>query len=347
MLAQLVLIVCMFQPDPSKGGRISGTVVNGTGGKAMPCQTMVMLRVLVDGQLVPLREEPADAQGRFVFRNLPVGMGHQYSPGANRDGIHYPGPRIRLTPQSPYAAVELTVYDAVQEPSPLVIRRQEIRVRPTEGALHVNESILVENPSTTSYVGRSEQDGANPVTLQLAIPSDFEQITFDEEFFGRRFWLSQGRLITGIPWTPGQREVKFHYVLRNTERRRTWQRPLDLPCSDLRLCVCDSEGKVACSLGPPTAEQGGELVFESRGKTLPAGHLVRLELGQLPLSWIVYARWSAPVVLIGLMAASWVALKRRQTVFRKGDGQGGESLVLLPAGKGGQYRGRRGKPRAA
>ena len=135
------------------------------------------------------------------------------------------------------------------EPCPLIIRRQRISLYPEPGLLRVVESLLIDNPSSCCYVGAAIADNTAPVTLRLAIPETFTTVTFDEEFFGRRFSLRSGMLGTGIPWTPGSRELKFSYVLPNNLRSYVWQRLLDVPCEDLRVEVHgETPDEVACNL---------------------------------------------------------------------------------------------------
>jgi hypothetical protein len=314
-VATLLLLACPAlagQLDPS-GGVVCGTVVNASGGKKVPCQSTVVLRVQAEGQFVPFRETAADAQGNFRFDRLPVGDAYRYLIGANRHGIHYPGPRIHLTAGQRYATVELTVHDAVTQPDPLLIRRYEITLCPEAGALRVTEAMLVVNPSSTCYVGEAGADGAEPVTLQLAIPSDFERTTFGEEFYGRRFGVKDGKVVTSIPWPPGQRELKFTYVLRNAQRQLLWERPLDLPCSDVRVRVrTEKADEVTCDLPPEEGETSGDVVFRSSGAPLPAGHVIRVTLGHLPVPWMAYARWLAIAVLAGLVASACIVVVRRR-----------------------------------
>jgi hypothetical protein len=298
--APFILAACsvLAQPAPSGEGSIGGIVLNGSDGRSPVAGAEVVLRVNVDGQFMTAAETVTGADGRFDFAPLPLRSDLEYLPGANRGGIHYPGERIRLGPGRPRASVELVVYDTVAEPSPLVARRHEILVRPAPGALEVTETILVDNPTARSYVGRPASEGGEPVTLELAIPSDFERVTFDREFFGRRFTQAGGKLVTGVPWPPGTREVKFTYLLHNAERHRVWERPLDLPCPNLRLSVAtDKPGEVSCNLGRGSTQSDGQVAFECDERTLPAGYVVRLEMGRLPVSWMVYGRWVALAVL--------------------------------------------------
>jgi hypothetical protein len=292
------------------GGVISGTVVNASDDQLAPCQAEVVLRIEADGQFIPFRETQSDAQGRFRFERLPVGDGYCYLAGGNRHGMHYPGPRVQLNTAEPQATIELKVYDAAEGPSPLVLKKCEIWLKPEADALRVTERMLIDNPSNTSYVGQSAVDGDEPVTLQLAIPAGVERTTFDKEFFGRRFAVKNGKLTTGIPWPPGQRELQYTYVLRNAGGHRLWERPLDLPCADLVVRVrTDKPDEVACDLPPLAAEKDGEVAYRSDGE-LPAGHLLRIAVGRAPVPWTTYARWTAVGLLLTAVAGAGYTIAR-------------------------------------
>ena len=169
---------------------IEGVVVRAADHTPVP-RAEVVLRAKVDGQLLPVAETTADAQGRFRFAQLPADGATVYLPGANRGGIHYPGPSVRLSSLRRRAEVTLAVHDAVTFPNPLVVRRHTITLCPEPGVLRVTESMLIDNPSAACYVGQAAGEDVEPVTLQLAIPADFAQVTFASEFFGRRFSLSR------------------------------------------------------------------------------------------------------------------------------------------------------------
>jgi hypothetical protein len=297
---------------PQPHGSIGGVVLNATRGNAPVPHADVVLRLRAAGQLALFRETKSDAEGRFFFAHLPVGGDFHYLPGANRDGVHYPGPALRLTAEHPHAIVELAVSDAVTDPCPLIIRRQRISLYPEPGALRVDESLVIDNPSTSCYVGAAGPGNAPPVTLRLAIPADFSRVTFGDDFFGPRFSLLDGKLVTSIPWTPGRRQLKFSYVLRNDQRVRVWERSLDLPCEDLRVEVhAENPEQIVCNLPKSLAKAEGLAAFQSAAATLPAGEPIRVQLGRLPVPWTDYARWLSPLVLLGLVAVAGYFMLRR------------------------------------
>ena len=70
---------------------------------------------------------------------------------------------MRLSSQRRRAKVELAVYDAVAFPNPLVVCRHEIVLCPHQNALQVMESILIDNPSQSCYVGAGGDGSARDV----------------------------------------------------------------------------------------------------------------------------------------------------------------------------------------
>jgi hypothetical protein len=350
----LTLAISLFLTGQvaAQTGTIEGVVRNSSKNSTPAAQVDVVLRAAIDGQFVPVAETATDAQGRFEFAELPVGVEQVYLPGANRDGVHYPGARVRLTAVQPHANVTLNIRDTIAEPNPLVVRRHEIEIRTETGVLRVSESMLIDNPGAGTYVGAAKREGMMPVTLQLHVPPDFERITFEQEFFGRRFQLINESLVTDVPWPPGERWLKFTYTLRNEQDYREWKRPLDLPGDQVQVSVEGIDpAHIVCNLPGATANasRGGQ--YEFAGETLPAGFELCVGLGDLPVSWMAHARWLALGVLVMLIAAGSLFIVRRRRIGsrpvnlapRRG------TRKTLPAGTpsrhSGGRRGRKGRSR--
>ena len=296
--------------SPAGEGVVEGIVLRAAGQTPLP-GAEVVLRAKIGGQLLPVAETTADARGRFCFRHLIDDGTCIYLPGANHDGIHYPGPGVRLSSPRQRAEVRLTVYDTVAFPNPLVVRRHTITLHPEPGVLHVTESMLIDNPAAACYVGRTARKGAEPVTLRLAIPAGFERVTFDSEFFGRRFSLAGGDLVTGVPWPPGRRELTFSYTLPTPRRQSVWQRPLDLPSAEVRVSIrADSPPEAICNLTPVPLVNKQEIAFESGNRTLEAGYPLYVELGRLPVSPMKYAPAGAMAALAGLIVLTTLGVAR-------------------------------------
>ena len=161
-------------------------------------------------------------------------------------------------------------------------------------------------------------DTAEPVTLQLSIPADFQNVTFHAELFGRSFAMRDGKLVTSIPWEPGQRVLTFTYFLRNTSEQKVWERTLDLPTDALELRVATAapdrvKGNLARVSTTPIASDW-EVLFTSDSRQLPAQYVVQCTLDALPVPWMVYGKWCAALVLVALIVYGSIARRRRRSV---------------------------------
>jgi hypothetical protein len=331
----LTLLAAASQMD-GQSGEISGTAVNGTTGGAPLAGAEVILRASQNGAFVPVAETTTDSQGKFRFVGLSVDEDLIYLAGINRAGVHYPGPRVRLTPGQFAARVNLTAYDAVESPSPLLCQRHEIAVQSGEGYLEVTESLVIDNPSLTAFIGQ-RMDDRPPVTLRLSLPDGIEKVTFDREFNGRNFRLQGGQLITDLPWPPGRRELKFIYRVPVEQRSSVLTRVLDQPTDHVVIQVQAMDaGSAECNLPRAASPSNRETVFEHRGSTLPAGYQLRLRLGALPLRFETYARWLAVAVLIALIAGSVLTIRARRQVGRATENDGTPHAITGRSGTRGR-----------
>ncbi len=304
----LVAAYTLVLQSPVADGVVGGVVVNAADQTPVG-GAEVVLRQYVDGDFLPVATTTTDSKGMYYFRNL-AADGAVYQSGAKRGGVYYPAEKVQLTQGRPVAGVKVEVCDPLTEPCPLLVRRHDIEVEPLEGMLRVREVLEIENPGKACYVGKVSDDGGEPVTLQLSIPTDFIRATFDREFYGRRFSLRSGKLLTSIPWTPGVRELGFTYLLPNDKRHVVWNRSVDLPTQRLRIVVSPHDSNtVSCNTGTLSSGDDGATIY-TVDTPIGAGHAIRLELGRLPMPWMAYARWIALATLVALLVCASVAMRR-------------------------------------
>jgi hypothetical protein len=313
MLIPLVALAALgisANPPPNNTQSIEGVVLNGTRGGIPVPGAEIILRTPDD--LSPVAKTTADREGRFLFTNVPVQPGLVYLPGANHEGVHYPGPRLRLVPGGGLARVRITVFDALTTASPLVAEKHEMDVLVKTGVLEITETMSIGNPTSTTYVGSSPSEDWSR-TLALSIPQAFERVTFAGEFYGKRFRLVNGCLETDLPWTPGKRELRFTYYVPVKEKRGTLERVLDLPSSLVRIRVRgEAADQVECNLKRVDGPDKDSALFESP-EQLAAGYRISLQLGGLPVPWFLYGRWAALVLFATLVLVTVAArLFRRQ-----------------------------------
>jgi hypothetical protein len=285
-------------------GTIQGVVVDGSQLGEPIAGLDVQLRAGMHGVFESVAATKTDFYGKFVFENLPLESKIVYLPGANRSGVHYPGQRVQLEPNRKLAYVKIVAYEA-NTVSPLVVKRHDIQIESIKNVINVTETILISNPSRSTYVGQSQNDNP-PVTLRLSIPPNFDRVTFKNEFYGRRFRIVNHGAETDIPWPPGDTRIEFTYRLASQASAGLYQRVLDLPSSNVRIQVrADNEEDVSCTL-PKSIGDGDKRVFAALNGQLPSGFTIELQIGDPVIPWSRYARWGSVVVLAGLVVATLV-----------------------------------------
>ena len=305
-----MLLMCGQVDDaPEPMGKIQGVVVNGSRGYEPLEGIAVVLRAGSESMLIPVARARTDVYGRFVFDDVPIEPGIVLLPGADRGGVHYPGERVRLDWDRRFVHARIVAFDAVDAPSPLIARRHDIDVTVRQQFMEISETLLIANPTSATYVGQPVEE-ASPVTLRLSVPPDFDRITFDNEFYGRRFRIADRRPFTDIPWPPGERELKFVYRIPIEKSGGMFRRCLDVPTRNLTLRVHGKKaGDVSSNLTPVDGEPPN-VAFASTDAGLPSGHTIELQVGTLPFPWLQYTRWGSLVALVALTVATAVVLRR-------------------------------------
>jgi hypothetical protein len=311
----LIAISSLANADaqPAHIGKIQGVVVNGTRGNEPIGDVEVLLRADLDGALEPLAITRTDMYGKFVFEDVPLDPTILYLLGADRDGVHYPGKRIRIDFDNRFAHDTIVTFDAARAPSPLIVRRHDIALDVQQEVIEISETLLVTNPSRTTYVGEEAED-TPPVTLRLSVPPTFDRVTFGSEFYGRRFRIVDHQPVTDIPWPPGERELKFAYRIPIEATGGMFRRSLDTPCRNLTLRVRGTKTDEVSGNLERVDKSPNENVFAAT--ELHAGHTIEMQIGTLPFPWIQYTRWGSLLALAALTVATAIVVRRRDGTCR-------------------------------
>lgn len=125
---------------------IEGTVVNGTTGKAAAGVSLTLLKPGGQG-MQTLGSAVSEAAGHFVFEKDQPGGGPQLVQ-ASYKGITY---NKLLTPNMPTSNVEVEVYEPTKSPAVAKPAQRMLVLEPSSSRLNVNETVVVENDSKTTY----------------------------------------------------------------------------------------------------------------------------------------------------------------------------------------------------
>jgi hypothetical protein len=301
-LLAILLTGLSGQAHTDSTGTIQGVVVNGSRSGEPMADTEVHLRAGMDGIFEPVDKTNTDAFGKFSFQDIPLNSRFVFLPGANHQGVHYPGQRMRFDAGNNVAQVKIVAYDAVMSVSPLTAERHDINIDVGERFLEITETLVVSNRSRATYVGQSKDEEA-PVTLCLSVPRNFDRVTFDSEFYGRRFRIVDHQLVTDMPWPPGERTLKFRYRVPLEGSSGQFRRTLDMPSSNVRVQAQTQDQQVSCNLSP-AAVVGGRMIFAMNDKQLPSSYIINVQIGDLPIPWMLYARRGSLLALIALVTGT-------------------------------------------
>jgi hypothetical protein len=110
---------------------VSGVVLNGTGGGAVPSGVTVLMLVSgQDGGLVSTGQTVTDVRGRFQFDQAPLLPGARYSFSADFQRVFY---NAVLGPEDLSEDVQLTVYETTQDVSLVKVTRQVLVIAEVDG----------------------------------------------------------------------------------------------------------------------------------------------------------------------------------------------------------------------
>lgn len=125
---------------------IDGTVLNRTTAKP---QAGVSITLVKPGQggMRTLGTTQSDASGHFLFQNDQPGGGPQLLQ-ANYEGVNY---NKLLTPNIPTSNVELDIFEVGKAPAVARIAQQMILIEPSMGRISVDETVVIENDTNTTY----------------------------------------------------------------------------------------------------------------------------------------------------------------------------------------------------
>ena len=191
------LLATEAAPAQELDGTISGEVVIGTAGVALPESLEVELITLTDdGGLTATRTVAQD--GRFVFRVAADAM-LTYLLRVDYDGASYFADQpLLLSTELPSAEATIAVYEATTVTVVALDRTQSLI------ALQREDRVL--NPSDRTYVG-----DALGVTLRLPVPDATTDAGGDGD--AGKFTFEGGRLAVSIVFPPGITSVVTRYLV--------------------------------------------------------------------------------------------------------------------------------------
>ncbi len=281
-------------------GTVSGQVINGTRGAALPADLEVELHS-VDRAFndIVLKTKP-DADGKFVFKDVPISAERSYFTAAVIDGRYFASDPIVGDPRAPTLELPFKIYERTADPSVLKVSNVVTQVSPDGDSLFVVQIIRFENTSDRIF-STDEPVGADrfaSVRVQLPDGAILLGFAIDEA----RYHVENGVITDTQPVYPESRHI-VHYRYRLPYQPSGTRLALKLqPRIDgiINLFVNPTDLKVTAQAGdqslPAQGVQGGSdfMLYGGTFQLPPGTTLVYTLSGALPQPLVAEAPITAP-----------------------------------------------------
>ncbi len=198
-------------------GRIAVRAVQGTpDGPAIgaaPIEVLLYHR----GQVVHSQKAELDEHGVVLVEGLPVAMEVTPVVQVAYGGVFYQETGSNLSPQTPEATIEVTVFETTDERPDWHILMRHVQIERGEAGLVVNEMIQAENPGNRTWLGDPVDDSkdAKRDAAQFRLPRGATEVQLGAGFHG---WCcttldETGLMSVQMPMMPGKAQYRFAYLL--------------------------------------------------------------------------------------------------------------------------------------
>jgi len=259
---------------------LQGSLVQGTAGARLPADQSVSLFIFhAEGSPTQL-DAIADADGQFVFSDVPLEVDAIYSvTTAYRDrifgGDFIPGTEIVD------AVPVVTLFELTEDPTVISINAIVTQVNATADGLEIAQVLQFSNQSDRAYTTSQQTPDGRPVGLVISLPPGAVVPGFSEP---GRYVVAQEQfaVIDTAVVLPGESHLVQLVYLLAYSGSAVIEQPLNYPLQgNLRLLVRPTTLQVEGDLFPRLGEQTlGESAYMSYGSvaSLQGGDVLRFEL---------------------------------------------------------------------
>lgn len=182
-----------------------------------------------------------DDEGNFALTDLSTSSNIVYVAETTFNDVLYRSEPFQLSDSAPLAAPLLSVYEATDDASGLVINRLNWVVDNAPGELVVGQIMALGNELSATLAGRTVDGTDRPVTAEIAIPAGAYDVRFQDGEIGERYVQVGERYFDTQPITPGEdtRQLFVSYRLPYEGTATSLAQTINYPVGTLNLLVAD------------------------------------------------------------------------------------------------------------
>ncbi len=315
---------------PAPQGVLSGRVVNGTAGAALPPGLTVTLQGFKGTEFLPAQTTTADAEGRFQFSGLETGSDYSYIAYTEYLGIQYGTDALKFESGQTQLDATVFIYETTTSDEAISISRMHFIITVSGGALVVDEVQSFSNSGDRTYIGAEPVAGARRTTVRFAPPPQAQDVQVDEGADTGRIVQTADGFADTLPVIPGQStlQVILSYVIPYDPASTTLSTTFLYPTKAVNVFLSDSGVEMSSErmmrmgtmgtgaqayigyVGQDFAV-GDTLTLEFKGAATTGGTLTSAPTGGLSTTGYVLIIGGLLLILVAL-ALAYPALRRRQ-----------------------------------
>jgi hypothetical protein len=265
------------------GGSLAVRAVQGGPGGAAIGGLEVDVQLVHRGAVVHSTQARLDEHGVVVLEDLPVGMGVTPIVRVTYAGVTYQQPGTLMDASNRHQTVEVVCYELSSDEPSWRVAMRHVMIDAIPGGLRVAEIVVVENPASTTWLGRSSP-GARPVTTAFRLPPGASNVSLGKGFHD---WccttFADGTLSSHLPLMPQRTELHFGYLVPARDGAVSLEVRAPAPVDHMMVVIpeeLETASVEGLALGG-TEPFGDRAVRYYRAAGLPAGAASRLVLSGL------------------------------------------------------------------
>lgn len=204
--------------EPPAAGARSGTLaiqaVHGSKGSFAIAGSDVEVDVVLGSRVVKHVALKMDDRGVVMLGDVPLGDGFRPVARIKYSGVTYQEIGPVMDASSPSARMAVTVYDTTDEQPPWRVSMRHVMATPSANGFDVAETLVVENPSDRTWLGKEAGRDQKRAVVEIEIPERAQAVQLDSGFHG---WcctqLAGKRMTVQMPLMPGQTTFRYSYRL--------------------------------------------------------------------------------------------------------------------------------------
>jgi hypothetical protein len=326
VLACLVLsLATAWAPAPQQDMVVvSGQVINGTAGGAVPAGLEVTLHVFDGVDEVDVQAISVSSDGTFRFEDLALAAGESALVEIVYQDVAYASDLGVLEAGQDELSLPVTIYETTEDPAAVLIAQVHIFISSVDDRFQFGEYYLISNMGDRTYVGTEDSRTGRRITLPFTLPAGAEDLSFDGPGLGERYLEREAGFVDTEPVIPGSATVEalFSYELFHQEGMQV-ERRFDVEVNSVVILLAVegmalrgndliSAGTLSTQMGPAVSYTAGPLAAgDSLAFAIVTDPQATMELPSAP---VAAASGSSPVrsaareTSVGLVALAAAAV---------------------------------------